>query len=77
MADGSLLATTTGTPQGAVISPLLANVYMHFVFDLWVNQWRKRESRGNIVVVRYADDVVVGFQRQADAELDPVSRTPA
>ncbi len=67
MADGSLVATTTGTPQGAVISPLLANVYMHFVFDLWVNQWRKRKSCGKLIVVRYADDVVVGFQRQVDA----------
>jgi group II intron reverse transcriptase/maturase len=69
MADGSILATTTGTPQGAVISPLLANVYMHFVFDLWVNQWRKRESRDKVIVVRYADDIVVGFKRQADAML--------
>jgi RNA-directed DNA polymerase len=68
MADGSLLVTTTGTPQGAVVSPVLANVYMHFVFDLWANQWRKRRARGNIIIVRYADDIVVGFERRDDAQ---------
>jgi group II intron reverse transcriptase/maturase len=57
-----------GTPQGAVISPLLANIYLHYVYDLWVQQWRKRYARGAMVVVRYADDTVVGFEHQADAE---------
>ena len=58
----------TGTPQGAVISPLLANVYLHYVFDLWAQQWRQRHARGNMIVVRYADDIVVGFEHEADAE---------
>jgi RNA-directed DNA polymerase len=57
----------TGTPQGAVISPLLANVYLHYVFDLWAVQWRRREATGNVIVVRYADDIVVGFEHEADA----------
>jgi RNA-directed DNA polymerase len=57
-----------GTPQGAVISPLLANIYLHYVYDLWVQQWRKRHARGAMIVVRYADDTVVGFEHQADAE---------
>src|ERR1019366_10094975 len=57
-----------GTPQGAVISPLLANVYLHYVFGLWVEAWRKKVARGQVVVVRYADDLVVGFQNKADAE---------
>jgi RNA-directed DNA polymerase len=56
-----------GTPQGAVISPLLANIYLHYVYDLWVQQWRRRHARGAVVVVRYADDTVVGFEHQADA----------
>jgi len=60
--------TDVGTPQGAVISPLLANVYLHYVFDLWVEAWRKKVARGQVVVVRYADDLVVGFQSKADAE---------
>ena len=53
---------------GAVISPLLANVYLHYVFDLWAQQWRKRHARGDVLIVRYADDVVLGFQHRADAE---------
>jgi hypothetical protein len=52
-----------------VISPLLANVYLHYVFDLWAHQWRRREAKGNVVVVRYADDIVVGFEHEADARL--------
>jgi len=55
-----------GTPQGAVISPLLANIYLHDVFDLWAEQWRKRHARGDVIMVRYADDIVVGFEHQAD-----------
>ncbi len=64
---GKWSATKEGTPQGATISPLLANVYLHYVFDLWVQQWRKRVPRGEVIVVRYADDFVVGFQHEADA----------
>lgn len=57
-----------GTPQGATISPLLANVYLHYVFDLWADNWRKRNACGDVVIVRFADDVVVGFQLRSDAE---------
>ena len=57
-----------GTPQGAVISPLLANIYLHYVFDLWAQQWRQRHALGDVIMVRYADDIVVGFEHQADAE---------
>lgn len=66
--DGKLIASEEGTPQGAVISPLLANIYLHYAFDLWANQWRKRHALGNAVVVRYADDIVVGLDKQADAK---------
>jgi group II intron reverse transcriptase/maturase len=66
--EGNWSVSATGTPQGAVISPLLANVYLHYVFDLWVHQWRRREATGNVIVVRYADDIVVGFEHEADAK---------
>jgi RNA-directed DNA polymerase len=66
--DGEWTRTTVGTPQGAVISPLLANVFLHYVLDLWVRQWRERHARGDMIVVRYADDFVMGFQFQDDAE---------
>ena len=66
--DGARLDTVEGTPQGAVISPFLANVYLHYVYDLWVNAWRQRHARGHMVVVRYADDTVVGFQHRPEAE---------
>lgn len=56
-----------GTPQGAVLSPLLANVFLHYVFDLWINQWRKRQATGDVIVIRYADDFVIGFEHEADA----------
>jgi retron-type reverse transcriptase len=56
--DGVRQPATKGTPQGAVISPLLANIYLHYVYDLWVEQWRKRHARGAMIVVRYADDSV-------------------
>ena len=59
--DGQWSETKIGTPQGAVISPLLANVYLHYVFDLWIEAWRKKVAKGDIIVVRYADDLVVGF----------------
>jgi RNA-directed DNA polymerase len=66
--DGTWEKTTVGTPQGAVISPLLANIYLHYVFDLWVQWWRKHYAQGDVIVVRYADDFVMGFQHLADAE---------
>lgn len=56
-------------PQGSVISPLLSNIYLHYVFDLWVDQWRKRKASGRIIVVRFADDSVLGFQREHDAKV--------
>lgn len=65
--EGAWSVSETGTPQGAVVSPLLANVYLHYVFDLWAKQWRGREATGTVVVVRYADDIVVGFEHEADA----------
>jgi RNA-directed DNA polymerase len=65
--QGSLTYSERGTPQGATISPLLANVYLHYVFDLWAQQWRKRHASGDMIIVRYADDFVVGFQRKSDA----------
>jgi RNA-directed DNA polymerase len=67
MEDGKLHEVQTGTPQGAIISPLLANIYLHYVLDLWVCQWRKKHARGEVYVVRYADDFVVGLQREQDA----------
>ena len=65
---GRWTGTTAGTPQGAVISPLLANVYLHYVLDLWVEWWRTQVAVGDVHIVRYADDFVVGFQRQGDAQ---------
>jgi hypothetical protein len=65
--NGEWSISEKGTPQGAVASPLLANVYLHYVFDLWAKQWRRREATGNVVVVRYADDIVAGFEHEADA----------
>jgi RNA-directed DNA polymerase len=64
---GEWSVSEDGTPQGAVISPLLANVYLHYVFDLWAVQWRRREATGDMIFVRYADDIVAGFEREADA----------
>ncbi|HVH32473.1 MAG TPA: group II intron reverse transcriptase/maturase, partial [bacterium] len=66
--DGEWSKTEVGTPQGAVISPLLANIYLHYVFDLWIQRWRKQEATGEVIVVRYADDIVMGFEHRADAE---------
>jgi RNA-directed DNA polymerase len=66
--EGQWSETTVGVPQGAVVSPLLANVYLHYVFDLWVEAWRKRIAHGDMVVVRFADDVVLGFEHRRDAE---------
>jgi group II intron reverse transcriptase/maturase len=56
-----------GTPQGAVLSPLLANVFLHYVFDLWIDQWRTQHAKGDCIVIRYADDFVIGFEHEADA----------
>ncbi len=66
--DGEWSETVEGTPQGASVSTLLANIYLHYVFDLWAHQWRQRHARGDIVVVRFADDIVMGFQHRDDAE---------
>jgi RNA-directed DNA polymerase len=67
MEDGELRAVREGTPQGGIISPLLANLYLHYVLDLWVSSWRKKHALGEVYVVRYADDFVMGFQREQDA----------
>jgi len=66
--EGKLITNEEGTPQGAVISPLLANIYLHYAFDLWAQQWRQRHARSNVVIVRYADDIVVGMDKQSDAK---------
>jgi RNA-directed DNA polymerase len=66
--EGQRIVSEVGTVQGGSISPLLANVYLHYVFDLWAQQWRKRQAHGDVVVVRFADDFVVGFEHQDDAE---------
>jgi RNA-directed DNA polymerase len=66
--DGAWTAFEEGVPQGASVSPLLANVYLHYVFDLWAHQWRRRHARGDVVIVRFADDLVVGFEHRDDAE---------
>jgi group II intron reverse transcriptase/maturase len=66
--DGSWSETPEGTPQGGSASPLLANVYLHYVLDRWARQWRRRHARGDMVIVRWADDFVVGFQHQGDAK---------
>ena len=68
MEDGVLTPTEEGTPQGAVASPLLANIYLHYVFDLWAQRWRQHHAQGNVIFVRYADDIVVGFEHEADAQ---------
>jgi RNA-directed DNA polymerase len=67
MEDGELRAVKEGTPQGGLISPLLANVYLHYVLDLWATSWRKKHARGEVYIVRYADDLVMGFQYEQDA----------
>jgi group II intron reverse transcriptase/maturase len=67
MEDGKLHEVEKGTPQGAIISPLLSNIYLHYVLDLWVNRWRKTQARGAVYIVRYADDFVVSLQYEQDA----------
>ena len=66
--DGSWSPSEEGAPQGASASPLLANVYLHYVFDLWARHWRNRQAHGDVIIVRFADDIVVGFQHRSDAE---------
>jgi len=68
MEQGQWSETKEGSPQGAVISPVLANLYLHYVLDLWVEAWRKKRARGDVIIVRYADDAVLGFQHREDAE---------
>ena len=65
--DGIVTVDDRGTGQGSVISPLLANIYLHYCFDLWAERWRRQEARGDMIVVRYADDLVVGFEHEGDA----------
>jgi len=65
--DGRRIASVRGTPQGAVISPLLANIYLHYALDLWAHQWRGRHAAGDVILIRYADDSVMGFQYEGEA----------
>ena len=65
--DGIVTVSDRGTGQGSVISPLLANIYLHYVLDLWAERWRRREATGDMIIVRYADDFIVGFQHEGDA----------
>jgi hypothetical protein len=60
--DGVVTISDTGTGQGSVVSPLLSKVYLHYVFDLWAERWRRREASGDVIIVRYADDIIVGFE---------------
>jgi RNA-directed DNA polymerase len=66
--DGKRIRVEEGTPQGGSASPLLANVYLHYVFDVWVQAWRQKRAHGDLIVVRFADDIVVGFHSKADAD---------
>ena len=68
MEDGVVVATEMGTPQGAVISPTLANIYLHYTFDLWAHHWRQHEARAEVILVRYADDIVAGFEHEGEAK---------
>ena len=65
--DGIITVSDKGTGQGSVVSPLLANVYLHYAFDLWAARWRRREATGAMIILRYADDIVVGFEKEAEA----------
>src|SRR3977135_1252508 len=65
--DGEFKASERGTGQGSVISPLLANIYLHYAFDLWANRWRQREATGDMIILRSGDETVVGFEHEAAA----------
>src|SRR4029078_7911137 len=65
--DGAVTVSDRGTGQGSVISPLLANIYLHYALDLWAVRWRRRKTTGDVIIVRYADDFIVGFQHESDA----------
>jgi group II intron reverse transcriptase/maturase len=66
--EGVWSTSDVGSPQGSVISPILANVFLHYVFDLWIEWWRRQAGRGDVVVIRYADDFVIGFERETDVK---------
>src|SRR6201998_2750513 len=66
--DGVVTARDRGTGQGSVISPLLANIYLHYAFDLWVERWRRRKATGDMIIVRFADDFIIGFEHETDAQ---------
>lgn len=68
MEEGRVKESTEGTPQGAVLSPVLANIYLHYAFDLWADKWRQDKAKGDVIIVRYADDFVLGFQHRQEAE---------
>ena len=68
MEQGRWIETEEGTPQGSVISPILANLYLHYVLDLWVDQWRRKQAAGDVIIVRYADDAVLGFEYRDEAQ---------
>ena len=66
--EGKRTVVEEGSPQGGSVSPLLANIYLHYVFDLWVRAWRKKQAQGDVIVVRFADDALVGFEHKTEAE---------
>src|SRR5262249_55650717 len=66
--DGRVTRSQVGAPQGAVVSPILANVYLHYAYDLWVQRWRRTKASGDVVVVRFADDQIVGFEHEHEAK---------
>jgi retron-type reverse transcriptase len=66
--DGRAARGERGAPQGAVISPILANVYLHYVYDLWVQRWRRTRASGDMIVIRYAGDTIVGLQHEHEAK---------
>lgn len=68
MENGQWSESEVGTPQGATISPLMANIYLHYAFDLWANAWRQKHARGEVIILRFADDFIVGFEHRQDAE---------
>jgi RNA-directed DNA polymerase len=67
--DGRVMRSQVGAPQGAVISPILANAYLHYAYDLWVQRWRQTKATGDMIVVRFADDQIVGFEHEHEAKV--------